>query len=208
LSEPASPRERASALALARRFQLGAGPRIALLGLLGLALASGQEVFARLAPALVYAALGVAFAASLAREDSLVERLARMRIPELPEFVRGYCRRLTGLWALLLLGVGLALAALAVLGPPEVWRAASGWGALALLGAVAAGEFAFRKWWFRYYFSNGPVDRLFARLFPAEATARGRRSLEAFRLASEENARAAAAGPREVRTSSSGRPRG
>ena len=45
-----------------------------------------------------------------------------------------------------------------------------------LLGALLAGEFLFRKWWFRYY-GAGPVDRVFARLFPAEATPNGRRSL-------------------------------
>jgi hypothetical protein len=42
-------------------------------------------------------------------------------------------------------------------------------------------EFLVRKTWFRYYFRGGPFDRLWARLFPAERTARGRRSAEAIR---------------------------
>jgi hypothetical protein len=46
-----------------------------------------------------------------------------------------------------------------------------------LLGAAFAGEFVLRKLWFRYY-TGALADRVFARLFPAERSANGRRSLE------------------------------
>ncbi len=166
--------------------------RLALLGLLGLALASGREVFLRLAPALVYGALGLAFRASLAGGSSLIEELVRRRIPEAPEFIAGYCRGLTRAWAWLLLSSALAVAALALAGSREGWLAASSWGVPALLAACAGGEFLFRKWWFRYYFSGGPLDRLFARFFPAEATERGRRSQAYIQCYREERARAGA----------------
>jgi hypothetical protein len=52
------------------------------------------------------------------------------------------------------------------------------------MGGFAAAEFLVRKTWFRYYFHGGPFERFWAWLFPAERTARGRRSLayiEAYR---------------------------
>jgi uncharacterized membrane protein len=179
LSDP--PRRPGRARLLAAGLRLGWPARLALAALLGLGLASGREVFLRLSPALVCGALGLAFQSSLARSEPLVEQLVRRRIPEAPEFIRGYCRGLTRLWAWLLLASALALAALALLGPREAWRAASAWGVPSLLAACAGGEFLFRKWWFRYYFAGGPLDRLLARLFPAEATARGRRSQDYIR---------------------------
>ena len=53
--------------------------------------------------------------------------------------------------------------------------------------ALSVVEFLFRKSWFRYYFRGGPFDRLWSRLFPAERTAQGRRSIEAIRRYREEN---------------------
>jgi hypothetical protein len=44
------------------------------------------------------------------------------------------------------------------------------------MGLLVGGEFCFRKWWFRYY-GDGSLDRLLARILPAENTANGRRSL-------------------------------
>jgi hypothetical protein len=46
------------------------------------------------------------------------------------------------------------------------------------MAGVMALEFFVRKTWFRYYFRNGPFERFWAQLFPAQATARGRRSME------------------------------
>jgi hypothetical protein len=47
------------------------------------------------------------------------------------------------------------------------------------MAGFAACEFLVRKTRFRYYFRGGPFERCWARLFPAERTARGRRSLAA-----------------------------
>jgi hypothetical protein len=48
--------------------------------------------------------------------------------------------------------------------------------AYAGMGVLQAAEFFVRKLWFRNYTSR-PLDRLLSRLFPAENTAPGRRSL-------------------------------
>ena len=42
---------------------------------------------------------------------------------------------------------------------------------------VGGGEVVVRKIWFRHY-TGGTMDRLFARAFPPERTANGRRSLD------------------------------
>jgi hypothetical protein len=70
----------------------------------------------------------------------------------------------------------VAIAGLALAGRLEAWRAFTGWIVYAAMLVFGAVEFLVRKTWFRYYFHGGPFDRLWSRLFPAEATAAGRRS--------------------------------
>jgi uncharacterized membrane protein len=155
--------------------------------LLALAAATGAEVLVRLVPAAVYAALALAFAASLRSRESLLEVAVRALVPAAPDFVGGYCRGLTGFWAAFFAASALLGAWLAAFGPFEWWRAWTGWGNLAAMLLVSGPEFLIRKTWFRYYFHGGPFDRLWARLFPAENTERGRRSLEAIRRWREEH---------------------
>jgi uncharacterized membrane protein len=178
-------------VALALRGRRGAvplgagalGPPLALV----LAAATGAEVFLRLVPAAVYAALALAFAASLRAPQSLIEMAIRALVPAAPDFVAGYCRGLTAFWAAFFAASALLGAWLAVLGPLEWWRAWSGWGNLVAMLLVSGPEFLIRKTWFRYYFHGGPFDRVWSRLFPAENTERGRRSLEAIRRWREEH---------------------
>ena len=155
--------------------------------LLVLAAATSAEVFLRLVPAAVYAALAVAFAASLRAPRSLIETAVRALVPATPDFVGGYCRALTGFWAAFFAGSAVLGAWLALAGPHEWWRAWTGWGNLAAMLVVSGPEFLIRKTWFRYYFHGGPFDRAWSRLFPAENTERGRRSLEAIRRWREEH---------------------
>jgi uncharacterized membrane protein len=178
-------------LALALRGRRGPAPlgAGALLPPLVLALAAltGTEVFLRLVPAAVCAAVALAFAASLGAPQSLIELAIRALVPAAPDFVAGYCRGLTLFWAVFFAASSLLGAWLAIVGPLEGWRAWTGWGNLAAMLAVSGPEFLIRKTWFRYYFHGGPFDRLWSRLFPAENTERGRRSLEAIRRWREEH---------------------
>ena len=68
------------------------------------------------------------------------------------------------------------VAALAFFAPLTWWTLYAGLVFYLLMGALLGGEACVRKLWFRYY-GDGWVDRAFARLFPAEGTANGRRSL-------------------------------
>jgi uncharacterized membrane protein len=159
---------------------------------LALGAISGQRAGLLLLPAIVYLAVADFFRRSLAREDSILERGARWIVPEAPDFIRGYCRGLTWLWAGLLAAGGIVSGVLAMAGPPEAWRAFTGWGIYAVMTAITCVEFLVRKTWFRYYFHGGPFDRFWSKLFPAESTERGRRSAEyirRFREQAAQNAR-------------------
>lgn len=152
--------------------------------LVALTLATGDARFLRVVPAAVYLGLAAWFAASLRGPGSIIETAARWLVPEAPDFIRAYCRVVTALWVAFFLACAGAIAWLAVTGSRAAWLAAVGRDVWIAMLAFVGVEFLVRKTWFRYYFHGGPFDRLWSRLFPAERTARGRRSLryiEAYR---------------------------
>jgi len=159
------------------RSELHPVARAALPGLAALAAVSGERLFLLLIPAWIYAALFLVFRDSLRAEDSIVERMARWIEPWAPDFIRSYCRVVTALLATLFLLDAAVIAMLAAAGASEAWRLYTGSLAYAILGLVLGAEFLIRKTWFRYYYYGGPFDRFWSGLFPAERTARGRRSM-------------------------------
>jgi uncharacterized membrane protein len=161
---------------------------------LSLALATADSRALRLVPAAVHASLALSFAGSLRGGGSLIFRGARWLVPEAPDFIAPYCRVVTRLWALFFAASAALVAALAIAGTEAQWRLAAGAGFYAALLALSAAEFLYRKSYFRYYFHGGPFERLWSRLFPAEATEMGRRSAAVIR-----QWRAAHAGPFEDR---------
>jgi uncharacterized membrane protein len=166
----------------AARLGDGGTPWSALAGLsipvvLMVAVYSGDERHLRLVPAAAYLGVAAFFHASLRDEMSLMERIVRSTLPGVPDFIGAYCRGLTIFWALFFVGAALVIGNLA-LGPNvAAWRLATGWGIAIAMLAVMPFEFLFRKTWFRHYYFGGPFDRFWSRLFPPEATERGRRSL-------------------------------
>jgi len=158
----------------------GRGPRLGGAGLallLAAAVASGDARWLRLVPAWVYLGIAALFAGSLRGGGSLIESAARWLVPEAPEFIRDYCRVVTALWVAAFVACAAWIAALALAADAAAWARFTGrtlWLAMAALCAI---EFLVRKTWFRYYYFGGPFDRLWSRLFPAERTERGRRSL-------------------------------
>jgi uncharacterized membrane protein len=114
----------------------------------------------------------------------IVERMARLVDPDLPDFCVPYCRNVTIMWCSFLAFNSLCIAWLAWFGPFEWWALYTGLIAYLLLGLLFAVEFSVRKLLFRYY-RDGFLDRAFERVFPAEKTANGRRSLEYVRRRNE-----------------------
>ena len=151
-------------------------------GLLLVAAAVTQEPVAlRLISAVVYAGLAAQFAASLRSEGSIVESGARWLVPEVPDFIRGYCRVVTGMWAAFFAGIAVALSFFAFDGSPSRWQTLSGWTVWTLIGGISIAEFLVRKSWFRHYPHGGPFERFWSTWFPSENTPRGRRSMESIR---------------------------
>ncbi len=170
----------AVALSLGLRAPAPRERRIAVAGLAGLlafGVATGDPRFLRLVPAGVYLGLALLFAASLRGPGSIIEAMARWLVPEAPDFIRGYCRSVTALWVVFFLASAATIGWLAVAGSVAAWFTASSRDVWIAMGVLTALEFLFRKSWFRHYFHGGPFERLWSRLFPAERTARGRRSL-------------------------------
>ena len=106
----------------------------------------------------------------------MIERFARAMEDDLPDFTLPYCRRVTIVWCTFVLLNAAIVLLLVRYAPPVWWTMYTGAIAYALIALLFASETCFRKWWFRYY-GVGPLDRVFARVFPPEHTPNGRRSL-------------------------------
>jgi uncharacterized membrane protein len=147
-----------------------------LIALAGAAVVLGNQTLLLLLPMLVSLYLLATFAWSLRRGPPMVERFARLAEDDLPDFTLPYCRRVTELWCAFLAANAAAALVLALAAPIGWWALYTGVLAYLLMVLLLAGEFVFRKLWFRYY-GDGVADRLFLRWFPPERTANGRRSL-------------------------------
>jgi uncharacterized membrane protein len=143
-----------------------------------LAMATGQRTLLLLLPIGVSGYLLWTFSSSLRPGNGppMIERFARLVEDDLPGFTLPYCRKVTGLWCGFLAANSLCVVVLALAAPVAWWALYTGLIFYLLMGTLLAGEFVFRKLWFRHY-GNGTADWIFARLFPAERTANGRRSL-------------------------------
>ncbi|WP_372877312.1 hypothetical protein [Pseudomonas sp.] len=110
--------------------------------LLGLA---GEPALLRWYPVLINLLLLGLFALSLKVGPPLVERLARLREPELPERAVRYTRQVTKVWALFFLGNGLISAALTLWAPLSWWTLYTGLISYGLIGLLFTGEWLMRQ---------------------------------------------------------------
>ncbi len=166
--------------------QVSGVPKIGLLVLLGLAILTDDRIYLRGIVPLVYLGLATIFRDSLREPGSIIESLVRTIESAAPDFVRSYCRKLTALWAGFFLANATLMTGLLLLAPIEWWALYTGRIVYALMLGISLVEFLVRKTWFRYYFYDGLFDRLWSKLFPAEATEAGRRSAEYIRRTKEE----------------------
>lgn len=96
-------------------------------------------------PALISLAVAGVFGASLIWPPSIIERIARMREPELPLSGQIYTRRVTQVWTgFLLLNAAIA-AATAIWGSVEQWTLWNGLISYLLMGVLFIGEFGLRR---------------------------------------------------------------
>jgi uncharacterized membrane protein len=133
-----------------RRRPAFAGPYLQWLCLGGVLLAAlslylGSAGAVLYYPVLVNAALLVVFGLSLKRPPPIVERIARLREPELPPAAVVYTRRVTIVWTVFFVLNGAAALYTAAFASLETWAWYNGFVAYLLIGALFAGELAVRS---------------------------------------------------------------
>ncbi|MFQ6371997.1 hypothetical protein [Shewanella sp. YIC-542] len=87
------------------------------------------------------------FGSSLLQKTSMVERLARIAEPQLPDSARGYLRRVTLLWCVLFVINGTMAAYTALYASLATWTLYNGLIAYLLMGILAGGEWLYRHFW-------------------------------------------------------------
>ena len=126
-------------LGAAARWSAAAG-----LALAGLAVASNAVLPLKLYPVLVNAGLLAAFAYSLVAGPPMIERLARLREPDLPQAAVGYTRRVTQAWCVFFAFNGAACLGTALFSSEAVWSLYTGVLSYGLMGLMFGGEYLLR----------------------------------------------------------------
>ncbi|MEG0248407.1 MAG: hypothetical protein RR726_38875 [Pseudomonas sp.] len=96
-------------------------------------------------PVLISALMLALFGLSLKYGPPLVERLARLREPQLPDVAIRYTRQVTKVWCLFFLFNGLIAAALTLWAPLSWWTLYNGLIAYGLMGLLFAIEWLIRQ---------------------------------------------------------------
>ena len=96
-------------------------------------------------PVLVNLMMLAVFGGSLFAGQTVIERLARLQQPDLPEKAVRYTRRVTQVWCVFFIANGAVAALLAWLGRYDWWAVYTGVIAYVLMGILFAGEWLSRK---------------------------------------------------------------
>jgi uncharacterized membrane protein len=99
----------------------------------------------KLYPALVNGVMFGLFAMSLWNGPSVIERLARLREPDLPPAAVRYTRRVTQVWCGFFVVNGLVAAATALWGSTATWTLYNGLLSYVAMGALMGGEWLVRQ---------------------------------------------------------------
>ncbi len=113
--------------------------------LVALAVWSNVLLPLKLYPVLVNMAFLAAFGYSLTTPVSMIERLARLREPDLPQEGVLYTRRVTQAWCVFFVGNGAIALATALFASEAVWSLYNGVIAYGLMGLMFGGEFLLRR---------------------------------------------------------------
>ncbi|MDY0873328.1 COG4648 family protein [Dongia rigui] len=105
-------------------------------------------------PALISLMIAALFANSLRRPPSLIERMARMREPDLSPSGQSYCRRLTWVWTAWLVANAAIAAGLAATHSLSLWALWTGLVSYLCTGMLFFGEMLVRSWLLRTYWGQ------------------------------------------------------
>jgi len=105
----------------------------------------GHQLGLKFYPALVNLGFFILFAGSLLSPPSFVERLARLRDPDLSPTGVAYTARVTWAWTIFFVINGSLAAFTALWASDEVWALYNGFIAYLLIAALAGGEWLLRR---------------------------------------------------------------
>jgi uncharacterized membrane protein len=118
---------------------------MAILFIGALVLISGSADHLRLYPVCVNGLMLILFGASLLKPPSIVERMARIWDPDLPDSAVRYTRRVTEVWCAFFVLNGSAALLTAVAADMELWAFYNGVVSYVLMGFLFAGEYLVRR---------------------------------------------------------------
>lgn len=121
---------------------------LGLLLTLGSAIAK-QQHWLLLYPLVINCTMLLLFGSSLLKPPCMVERLARITAPDLPDAARPYLRKVTGLWCGVFVINGAAAAYTALYSSLQAWTLYNGFIAYLLIGSLAGGEWLYRHFWLK-----------------------------------------------------------
>ena len=126
---------------------------------------SNHPVSLLLTPVVISFGMLAVFAGSFLQDETAVERLAKIQVPDLSERELEYCRRITAIWCgFFLLNGGTALG-LAFWDDLELWTLYNGVISYILIGTLFGAEYLYRHWRYRRYV-GAPLDPLLKWFFP------------------------------------------
>ena len=131
--------------AIATREAIWLGAAFGAIVLCGASFVSNQLLPLKLYPVLVSAVLLILFGISLFHPPSMVERLARLREPDLPPAAVRYTRRVTEVWCCFFIGNGTIALLTALYASTKVWTFYNGFLSYLLMAALMGGEWLVRQ---------------------------------------------------------------
>lgn len=138
-------RRREAGRLLAGLTRVDLGVLYCLLGIAALTAVTNSELLLRLYPVAVSLGMLLLFALSLGQPQTMIERLARLREPELPPQGVAYTRRITQLWCAFFVLNGNVALYTALHASRDIWALYNGCIAYVLMGALFAGEWLYRR---------------------------------------------------------------
>jgi uncharacterized membrane protein len=116
-----------------------------LVGVVSIAFTWGHQLSLKFYPAMVNLGFLALFAGSLLSPPSFVERLARMRHPNLSPAGVAYTLKVTWMWSIFFLANGCVAVVTAIWASNEVWTIYNGFVAYLLIGILFGGEWIVRR---------------------------------------------------------------
>lgn len=115
------------------------------LGIVSVGLIWGNALGLKFYPVMMNLGFLVVFASSLISPPTVVERLARIKEPDLPEHAIAYTKKVTIAWSIFFFVNGSIAAFTALYSTEKIWMLYNGFVAYILIGMLAAGEWLIRQ---------------------------------------------------------------